>query len=253
MISIKNTMQQDGIQRSADLLSEVFIRLNEMIHSGISTLDINRVVEETIRNGGGIPAFLGYGGFPASVCTSVNNIVIHGIPSSEKLEAGDIVGCDIGVILNGYYSDACKTFSVDEIAPDTHALLDITRKSLEAAINVCFPGNRIKDIGKAVTRIVKPEKYGIVYSFCGHGVGLSLHEEPQIPNYYPSRGSNPRLMPGMILAIEPMINAGNADVQVLDDGWSVTTQDGSLSAHFEHSILITDNEPRILTSWGETQ
>lgn len=244
-------MQQDGIRRSSELLSRVFARIEEIIGPGVSTLEIDRVVEETIRSGGGFPAFLGYDGFPASVCASVNSGVIHGIPNSKRLEVGDIVGCDIGVILNGYYSDACKTFPIGEITEDARALLDVTKASLKSAIGVCFPGNRVKDIGKAVTGVVKPWGFGIVRSYCGHGVGLSLHEDPQIPNYYPSRGGNPRLKAGMVLAIEPMVNIGGSEVKVLDDGWSAVTSDGSLSAHFEHSVLITSNGPEVLTFWGD--
>ncbi len=243
-------MQQDRIRRSAALRSAVYSRIRTLMEPGICTLDIDRVVEETIKSGGGVPAFLGYGGFPASVCTSVNDQVIHGIPNEHPLTEGDIVGCDIGVILDGYYSDCCKTFAIGEIAADTRKLLDVTEKSLGAAVKVCRPGGRVKDIGKAVTEVVEPYGYGIVYSYCGHGVGLSLHEDPQIPNYYPSRGLNPRLKPGMVLAIEPMINAGKPDVEVLNDGWTVITADGSLSAHFEHSVLITENGAEILTSWG---
>jgi len=243
-------MQQDGIRRSADLLSAVFSRVSTMIRPGVTSAEIDRVVEETIKAGGGIPAFLGYGGFPASVCTSVNDQVIHGIPNDNPLKEGDIIGCDIGVILNGYFSDSAKTFAVGEIAPETRRLLDATEKSLRAAIEVCRPGNRVKDIGKAVTDTIKPYGFGVVYSYCGHGVGLSLHEDPQIPNYYPSRGLNPRLKSGMVIAVEPMINGGTADVEVLEDDWTVITSDGALSAHFEHTILITDSSAEVLTSWG---
>ena len=251
MISIKNKIQQDGIRRSGELLAAVFAKISTFITPGVTSLDIDRVVEETIRAGGGVPAFLGHGGFPASVCASVNDQVIHGIPNKTPLKEGDIIGCDIGVILDGYYSDACKTFAVGSIGDDVQKLLTVTKKSLEAAIEVCRPGGRVKDIGKAVTSVVSPHDYGIVYNYCGHGVGLSLHEDPQIPNYYPSRGSNPRLKSGMVLAIEPMINMGTADVEVLDDDWTVVTADGSLSAHFEHTILITENGAEVLTPWGE--
>ena len=251
MIAIKNTMQQDGIRRSAELLRKVFERLGTLVAPGISTAEIDRVVEETIRAGGGVPAFLGYGGFPASVCASVNDRVIHGIPDDKALSEGDVVGCDIGVILEGYYSDSCKTFAVGSLSREAENLLETTRKSLYAAIDTCRPGARIKDIGKAVTETVAPFGYGIVYSYCGHGVGLSLHEDPQIPNYYPSRGANQRMKSGMVLAIEPMINAGTAEVEVLDDEWTVVTADGKLSAHFEHTVLITDNGSEVLTDWGE--
>lgn len=251
MITIKNEKQQKGIRKSADLLSKVFQKIENSITPGVTTKDIDRIVEETIRKSGGTPAFLGYGGFPGSVCTSVNDRVIHGIPNDERLNNGDIVGCDIGVILDGYYSDACKTFKVGKIDAKIHSLLEITKSSLFAAIAVCGPGARIKDIGKAVTDMVKPLGYGIVYSYCGHGVGLSLHEDPQIPNYYPSRGSNPRMKPGMVLAIEPMVNLGVPDVEVLSDGWTVVTADNSLSAHFEHTVLITENGSEALTFWGD--
>ena len=251
MIAIKNEMQQAGIRKSAALLGEVFARIGGSIAPGITTKDIDRIVEETIRAGGGVPAFLGYGGFPASVCASVNDRVIHGIPGNEKLSAGDIVGCDIGVILDGYYSDACKTYAVGPLSAPNKALLDVTRASLDAAIAACGPGGRVKDIGRAVMETVRPHGYGIVYSYCGHGVGLALHEDPQIPNYYPSRGSNTRLKPGMVLAIEPMVNAGVPEVEVLDDGWTVVTADGAMSAHFEHTVLITENGAEVLTSWGE--
>jgi methionyl aminopeptidase len=252
MISIKNTIQREGIRKSAELLGLVFERLGESIKPGISTKGIDEIVEETIRKGGGIPAFLGYGGFPASVCASVNDRVIHGIPDdSTVLSEGDIVGCDIGVILDGYYSDACKTFPVGGISDDAASLLKTTRQSLNAAIATCGPGKRIKDIGRAVTETVAPHGYGIVYSYCGHGVGLALHEDPQIPNYYPSRGANPRMKPGMVLAIEPMVNIGTPEVEVLDDGWTVVTADGSLSAHFEHTVLITEDGVDVLTSWGD--
>jgi len=251
MITIKNKVQQDGIRRSADLLIETFARIGNQISSGISTLDIDRLVVDTIKGGGGTPAFLDYGGFPSSVCTSVNNQVIHGIPNSEPLCDGDIVGCDIGVILDGFYSDACITFGVGVLSKSTRKLLEVTKQSLNAGITACKPGGRVKDIGKAISELVKPHGYGIVYGYCGHGVGISLHEEPQIPNYYPSRGLNPRLRQGMVLAIEPMINAGGPDVETLEDGWTVVTVDGSLSAHFEHSILITETGAEVLTSLGD--
>lgn len=251
MIVIKNAVQLDGIRRSADLLSDVFTRISRIIAPGVTTLDIDRLVKETVLAADGTPAFLGYNDFPASACTSVNNQVIHGIPNAIPLDEGDIVGCDIGVMLNGFYSDACKTFNVGQISDKAQILLETTQQALEAAIDSCRPGNRVKDIGKAITHMVEPKGFGIVYSYCGHGVGLELHEDPQIPNYYPYRGINPRLKPGMVLAIEPMINIGTADVDVLDDGWTVVTADNSLSAHFEHTVLVTSREPEILTHWGE--
>ena len=252
MITIKNAAAQDGIRRSAELLTRVFARIGEIIEPGMSTRDIDREVETLIKSAGGYPAFLGYKGFPASLCASVNDGVIHGIPNTVLLAEGDIVGCDVGVELNGCYSDSAKTYTVGRVSSDIHALLRATRESLDAAVAVCVPGGRIKDIGKAVTQSIAPHGYGIVTGYCGHGVGFSIHEDPQIPNHYPSRGRNPRLRSGMVLAVEPMINAGDPAVKVLEDEWSVVTMDGSLSAHFEHSVLITPSGPEILTSWGES-
>ena len=250
MVIIKNTEQQDGIRRSADVLANAFSQISRLIKPGTTTLDIDQCVKKTVEAAGASPAFLGYNNFPASLCTSVNNQVIHGIPNAVPLDEGDIVGCDIGVILNGYFSDACKTFAIGKISERAQTLLDTTQQALYAAIDACRPGNRIRDIAKAVTRVVEPKGFGIVYDYCGHGVGLELHEDPQIPNYYPCRGSNPRLKPGMVLAIEPMVNIGTADVDVLEDGWTVVTADNSLSAHFEHTVLVTTRDPEILTSWG---
>ena len=251
MIIIKSASQIEKIRRSADLLSAAFQRISSMIEPGITTKDINRVAHETIRSGGGEPAFLGYNGFPAAVCVSSNDHVIHGIPNDKPLNEGDIVGCDIGVSLGGFFSDSCITFGIGRIASETQQLLDVTREALYAAIAACKVGNRVQALGKAVEETVQPYNYGIVRSFCGHGIGTRLHEDPQIPNYYPSQGGTARLRPGMVLAIEPMINTGTCEVEVMDDGWTVATADGSLSAHFEHTVLITKNGPEILTRWSE--
>lgn len=252
MITIKNSTAQDGIRRSADLLTRVFARIGEIIGPGISTKEIDREVEKTIKSAGGSPAFLGYKGFPASLCASVNDGVIHGIPNGIPLAEGDVVGCDVGVELNGYFSDSAKTYTIGQVSPAGLALLKAARESLDAAVAACTPGSRVKDIGKAVTASIAPHGYGIVTGYCGHGVGFSIHEDPQVPNHYPYRGRNPRLRSGMVLAVEPMINAGDAAVKVLDDEWSVVTADGGISAHFEHSVLITPSGPEILTSWGDS-
>ncbi|OQY33065.1 MAG: type I methionyl aminopeptidase [Spirochaetaceae bacterium 4572_59] len=249
MIIIKNEKQIEGIRTSCKLLAELFTKLEEFIEPGMSTWDIDLYAAEIIRKMGGNAAFLGYGGFPGSICSSVNDTVIHGIPSkTEILKDGDIIGCDIGIELNGYYSDSAHTYAVGSISNEAAQLLKKTEESLYAGINAAVRGGRIKDIGRAITEYLKPYAYGIVDSFCGHGVGLDVHEDPQIPNYYPSRGMNHRLKKGMVLAIEPMINLGTHEVEVLDDEWTVKTEDRALSAHFEHTILITDDKPEILTA-----
>jgi len=201
-----------------------------------------------IEKAGGKPSFLGYSGFPASICVSVNKAVIHGIPDKRPFQEGDVVGIDCGVILNGYFSDSAYTFPIGKITPEIKKLLTITKESLYLGIDQGVVGNRVKDISRAVYRHVIPHGYGVVRSYCGHGVGLAIHEDPQVPNY-PGSGPNPRLKPGMVLAIEPMINLGGDDVKVLDDDWTVVTRDGSISAHYEHTILVTEDGPEILTLW----
>ena len=248
MITLKNPTQIDGIRSSCKLLAELFLKIEEIIKPGISTWDVDRFAAEFIHKNGGNAAFLGYGGFPGSICASVNDTVIHGIPNKKEiLQEGDIFGCDIGIELNGYYSDRAYTYGVGKISEEANLLLKRTDKCLYEGINAAVSGGRIKDIGKAITGFLKPYGYGIVHSFCGHGVGLDVHEDPQIPNNYPSRGMNYRLKPGMVLAIEPMINLGTPEVEVLDDDWTVKTLDNSLSAHFEHTILITQGKAEILT------
>jgi len=248
MITLKNANQIQGIRKSCKLLAELFQELEDQIKPGISTWDIDRFAHEFITRKGGRPAFLGYDGFPGSVCVAVNDTVIHGIPDKKTfLNEGDIVGCDIGIELDGYFSDRAFTYGVGEVGEKASLLLERSEESLFRGINAAVAGGRIKDIGKAVTSYLKPYNYGIVHTFCGHGVGLDVHEDPQIPNNYPSRGMNHRLKPGMVLALEPMINLGTAEVEVLDDDWTVKTVDGSLSAHFEHTILIGEKETEILT------
>ena len=248
MITLKNEKQIEGIRRSCKLLAELFLRIGEFVEPGISTWDVDQFAAEFIHKNGGNAAFLGYGGFPGSICASVNDTVIHGIPSKKEiLREGDIFGCDIGIELDGFYSDRAFTFGIGELSPEAAQLLKKTEESLYEGIAASVYGGRVKDIGKAITAFLKPYGYGIVHSFCGHGVGLDVHEDPQIAHNYPSRGMNHRLKPGMVLAIEPMINMGTAEVEVLDDDWTVKTLDNSLSAHFEHTILITADKPEILT------
>jgi len=249
VIRLKNERQIEGIRRSCKLLAELFEKLGDHIKPGISTWDVDKFAEEFIKKNNATAAFKGYEGFPGSICASVNDTVIHGIPSrKEILKEGDIFGCDIGIILDGYYSDRAFTYPVGKVTQDAALLLERTEKALMIGISAAKAGGRVKDIGKAITSYIEPFGYGIVHSFCGHGVGLDVHEEPQIPNNYPSRGMNPRLKPGMVLALEPMINMGSADVDILDDDWTVKPVDRSLSAHFEHTIAILSDRTEILTA-----
>ena len=247
MINIKNDDQINRIRESCHLLADTFDYLESHIEEGITTSELNKLVNDYILSHGGKAAFLGYGGFPGAICSSVNDTVIHGIPDSTQLHDGDIIGIDIGINLNGYFSDRAMTYGVGSISSEASKLLEVTEGSLYKAIDAAVAGNRIKDIGKAVTTHIQPYGYGIVYDFCGHGVGLAVHEEPSIPNYFPYRGFNPRIKPGMILAIEPMINLGTADVDILNDNWTVKTCDRMLSAHFEHTIAVFSDHTEILT------
>lgn len=254
MIRLKTEEQIDRIRESCHLLYHTFEHLKKAITPGISTWDIDKIAEEYIVKNGGLPAFKGVPGppgvidFPATVCTSVNEGVIHGIPSKKMiLKEGDIVSCDIGINLGGYISDSAYTFGVGKISEELDKLLKVTEEALYIGIEACKAGKRIKDIGKAINNYIDQFGYGIVYEFCGHGVGFDVHEEPQIPNYYPSSGRNPRIKPGMVLAIEPMINLGVDDVDYLDDGWTIVTADRKPSAHFEHTVAVFPDHTEILT------
>jgi len=248
MIRIKTQSEIDGIRASCELLSELLRLLTPMVVPGATSLDIDKVAKEyTIRHKG-YPAFLGYEGYPASLCISVNDTVIHGIPDKRKFEEGDIVGIDGGINLNGYFSDSAITLPAGKASPEAEALMRVTRECLDLGIAQVRPGARVHDISRAVFSHATSHGYGVVRQYCGHGVGLEMHEDPQIPNYV-SIGPNPRLIPGMVIAIEPMINAGKADVKVLADDWTVVTMDKSLSAHYEHTVLVTEAGHEVLTSW----
>jgi methionyl aminopeptidase len=211
-----------------------------------SPKELDAIAEDYIRSQGGVPSFKGYHGFPASICTSPNSMVVHGIPGAYRVEEGDLLSVDVGVTLRGFVADSAYTFAVGEIDEETQRLLDVGQAALEAGIVEARPGNHIGDISAAVQRTTEEAGFAVVRSLVGHGIGRSMHEEPQIPNWgEPGRG--PELAPGMTLAIEPMINAGSADVVLADDRWSISTEDGSLSAHFEHTVAVTEPEPRILT------
>ncbi|MBO4377306.1 MAG: type I methionyl aminopeptidase [Lachnospiraceae bacterium] len=246
-VSIKSAREIELMRESCRLLAEVHKALGEMVRPGISTLDIDREGEKLIRNMGCIPNFKNYNGFPASICVSVNDEVVHGIPSKHRiLQEGDIVSLDAGLIYKGYHSDAARTHAVGKISPEAQKLMDVTKQSFFEGIKYAKAGNHLYDISNAIDDYVTPFGYGIVRELVGHGIGTSLHEDPQIPNFRQKR-KGILLEPGMTLAVEPMINMGRADVCWLDDDWTVVTEDGSYSAHYENTILITEGEPEILT------
>ncbi len=246
-IIIKTEQEIELIRESCRLLAIVHKELEEFVRPGISTKDIDIKGDQLIRKLGGIPNFLHYNGYPASICVSVNDEVVHGIPDKHRiLQEGDIVSLDAGLIYKGYHSDAARTHAVGQISLEARRLIDATRQSFFEGIKMAKAGNRLFDISNAIAAYIKPFGYGIVRDLVGHGVGTRLHEDPQIPNFaQPRRG--PKLRPGMTLAIEPMINMGRADVEWENDNWTVVTEDGSLSAHYENTILITEGEPEILT------
>lgn len=223
-----------------------------MVEPGISTARLDAQARSRIAELGGRPSFLGYMDFPAALCTSIDAEVIHGIPSEQPLKEGQIVGIDCGIELDGYYSDSAVTVPVGRVSNEVDRLLKITKESLQLGIEQARVGNRISDISRAIFRHNKQEGYGIVRPYCGHGVGLAIHEDPQVPNYV-GNGPNPRLKPGMVIAIEPMINLGGDEVKVLDDDWTVVTRDGSLSAHFEHTVAILDDNTEVLTLWDNVE
>ena len=246
MIAIKNSREL-SMMREACVISARALKLaGEAVEPGVTTEEIDRIIRRYIESQGATPSFLGYGGYPASACISVNETVIHGIPDKRVIKAGDIVSIDVGAYFNGFHGDNAATFAAGEISPEAQALLDATRESLYEGIAQAVAGNRIGDIGSAVQRYVEMRGYSVVRQFVGHGVGTNLHEDPSVPNFgTPGRG--PRLLPGMTLAIEPMINMGGPEVRILKDGWTTVTTDGKLSAHFEHTVAITKGGPVILT------
>ena len=247
-ILIKSAAEIEKMRVSGTALSQVHEAVRRVVRVGASTMDLERAAVAKIAELGAISAFKGYHGYPAVLCTSVNHEVIHGIPSERTvLRSGDVVSIDCGVVINGFYSDRAMSYAVGEPSPAAEKLLRITEASLYAAIAQAQAGGRLGDISWAVQSLCEAEGYGVVREFVGHGIGKNMHEDPQVPNFGKA-GKGPRLKPGMVLAIEPMINAGSADVKVLEDGWTAITVDGSLSAHFEHTVAITKNGPLILTA-----
>lgn len=246
MIILKSRDEIEKMSQACRIVAETLEALEEIVRPGISTKDIERFVEKAMAEKGAAAAFKGYRNYPSSVCTSVNEQVVHGIPSGVVLKDGDIISIDLGAYLNGFYGDAAVTLPVGTISLDAARLIQVTREALMLGIEMVKPGHRVSDISHAVQRHVESNGFSVVKAFVGHGIGRSLHEEPQVPNFgEPGRG--PRLREGMTLAIEPMVNAGNYDISILDDGWTAVTADGSLSAHWEHTVAVTRKGARILT------
>jgi methionyl aminopeptidase len=232
------------------IVHRVLDGIAERVRPGISTRELDRFAEETVRSAGAVPAFLNYRGYPATLCTSVNDVIVHGIPDDRPLAEGDIVGVDCGVVYKGYYGDAARTYPVGEVSAEARRLLRVTQEALALAVEQVRVGGRLGDIGWAVQRHVEAAGFSVVREFVGHGVGTSLHEDPQVPNYGEA-GKGPRLKPGLVLAIEPMVNAGVAEHVTDPDGWTARTQDGALSAHFEYSVAVTSEGPWVLGVAGE--
>ena len=246
-VTIKSEPEIEKMREACRLIAIVHDELGKALHPGMSTWEIDHMGEEMIRSFGCIPNFLNYNGYPASICVSVNNEVVHGIPSKKRIiQEGDIVSLDAGLIYKGYNSDAARTHAVGEISKEARQLIDVTRQSFFEGIKYAKAGNHLHDISAAIQAYAESYGYGVVRELTGHGIGRHLHEDPAIPNFKPV-GRGIKLRPGMTLAIEPMINMGRPDVEWLDDDWTVVTADGSLSAHYENTILITEGEPEILT------
>jgi methionyl aminopeptidase len=242
----KSKAEIDAMGRAGRVVADTLRRLGERIRPGVTTRELDQAAEDYIRSQGGVPTFKGYRGFPAAICVSPNSMVVHGIPGDYRLGEGDVLSIDVGVTLDGFVADSAFTFAVGDIRDDAKRLLDVCQAALDAGIAEATAGNHVQDISHAVQRTTEEAGFSVVRSLVGHGIGRSMHEEPQVPNFgEPGRG--PVLAPGMTLAIEPMINAGGPDVWVADDHWSISTDDGSLSAHFEHTVAVTDNGPLVLT------
>jgi methionyl aminopeptidase len=246
----KSPEEIDKMAAAGEILVRTMRLLEGKLREGVTTADLDAAAEKFIRSQGATPAFKGYRGFPGSICTSPNSMVVHGIPGPYRLERGDIISIDIGVVKDGWVADAARTFPVGQVTPVAHKLLDVTRQSLFDAVEQCGPGNRLGDVSHAVQQRVESEGLSVVRSLVGHGIGRSMHEDPQVPNFgQPGRGVV--LEEGMVLAVEPMVNAGRHQVRMGDDGWAIYAQDGSLAAHFEFTIAVTADGPRILTPWHE--
>lgn len=245
-MKIKTKDQLNRLFESCQLLARMFKEMEGQIGEGTDILDLDRWAQDFILRHKARPAFKGYRNYPATLCTSVNNEVIHGIPRPRKLKRGDLLSVDCGIDLRGYISDMAVTFPIGTITSEEQTLLRVTQDALRAGIQAVRPGGRLKDIPAAISAVIEPYGYGIVRDFCGHGVGFSVHEPPEVPNYV-RVGPNPRLPVGLVIAIEPMVNLGTAEVDILDDGWTVVTRDGRKSAHFEHTVAVVEDGHWVLT------
>lgn len=258
MITLKSRDEIELMHQANQIVAEILEQLAVAAKPGVSTLDLDRLAEELTLRRGARPVFKGYKPgaveYRHSLCVSINNEIVHGVPrAGRKLKLGDIVGLDFGVIYNGYCGDAARTIAIGKVSEKAQLLMKVTRDALYAGVEQARVGNRISDIGRAVQATAEGAGFSVVTEFAGHGIGRKLHEDPQVPNYFRPGMANPRLQEGMVLAIEPMINEGTADLEILDDGWTAVTADGKLSAHFEHSIAITANGPEILSELGNVQ
>lgn len=247
MIIRKSAQEIEQMAQAGRIVAETLALIGEHVQPGVTTGELDALADEFIRSHDGEPTFKGYRGYPASTCLSPNEVVVHGIPGPYRLKDGDILSADVGVTLGGFVADSAFTFAVGEITAEVESLLDACRAALEAAIEQCRPGNRVSDISHAVQSVAEDAGFSVVRELSGHGVGRSMHEDPQVPNFgEPGRG--PQLAEGMTLAIEPMLTAGGPGIRLHDDHWSISTADGSLAAHFEHTVAVTDTGPRILTA-----
>jgi len=247
MITLKSSHEIELMRRAGKITAAARALAGEMVKPGVTTQEIDKAVEEFIRKEGAVPSFLNYNGFPASVCASVNDEIIHGIPGPRVLKEGDIVSIDVGAYIGGFHGDCAATFACGRISPEAQRLIDVTRQSFFEGIKYAKEGYRVLDISAAIQQYVESNGYSVVREFVGHGVGAQMHESPEVPNYGRA-GRGPRLLRGMTLAIEPMVNAGSAAIRQMSDGWTVKTLDGKWAGHYENTVLITDGEPEILTA-----
>jgi methionyl aminopeptidase len=247
MIIRKSQQELEGMARAGEIVAGTLAMIGDELRPGVSMLELDRLAEEYIRERGGVPTSKGYRGYPATLCISPNAMIVHGIPTDYRAEEGDIVSVDVGVTLDGLVADSAYTFGVGEISAEAQDLLDVCQHALVSGVDQARAGNHVSDIGHAIQTVVEAAGYSVVRSLVGHGVGRSYHEDPQIPNFG-AAGRGPELLPGMTLAIEPMINAGGPDVVMHADEWSISSEDGSLSAHFEHTVAVTEDGPRVLTA-----
>ena len=246
MIVRKTAAEIEIMARAGRVVASTLELMENSAREGVTTAELDALAEEYIRSRGGVPTFKGYRGFPGSICASPNEMIVHGIPGPYKLKGGDLLSVDVGVTLDGFVADSAITIPIGTVSEQAYALIDVCQKSLDAAIAQCRPGNRLGDISHAVQEVVEANGFGVVRALVGHGVGRSMHEDPQIPNYGPA-GRGPKLAPGMVFAIEPMITVGSWGVVSGDDGWAVYTDDGGLAAHIEHTVAVTEAGPRVLT------